>query len=155
MSEVYFYHLTRRPVEVTLPQLLMRARTAGWRVAVRGTSEERLDWLDRKLWDGEGFLPHGLAGSGFDGDQPILLTVATDCPNEAECLVSIDGAEILSDEVAGFQRTMILFDGNDGEALSHAREQWKALTEGGCAAKYWSEESGKWEMKAEHPAPDA
>jgi DNA polymerase-3 subunit chi len=42
----------------------------------------------------------------------------------------------------------ILFDGLDGEALSHARGQWKALTDAGCAARYWSEESGKWEEKA-------
>jgi DNA polymerase-3 subunit chi len=30
-----------------------------------------------------------------------------------------------------------------------ARVQWKALTGAGCAAQYWSEESGNWEKKAE------
>ena len=74
MGEVYFYHLTRAPLEATLPTLLGRARAAGWRVAVRGTDAARLDWLDEKLWLDDGFLPHGRAGGEFDGDQPILLT---------------------------------------------------------------------------------
>ena len=33
--------------------------------------------------------------------------------------------------------------------MAHARGQWKALTGAGCAAEYWSEESGRWEKKAE------
>ena len=37
MGEVWFYHLTDRPLEATLPALLDRALAAGWRVAVRGT----------------------------------------------------------------------------------------------------------------------
>ena len=40
-------------------------------------------------------------------------------------------------------------DGNDPAALDIARGQWKALTDAGCAAQYWSEESGRWEKKAE------
>ena len=68
MGAVYFYHLTRTPLEATLPTLLGKARKAGWRVSVRGTSAERMAWLDEKLWLGtdEQFLPHGLAGGPFD-----------------------------------------------------------------------------------------
>ena len=59
MGAVYFYHLTRRPLEATLPMLLDKALDAGWRVLVRGTESARLDWLDEKLWLGpeDGFLP--------------------------------------------------------------------------------------------------
>jgi DNA polymerase-3 subunit chi len=46
-------------------------------------------------------------------------------------------------------RVCILFDGNDDAALDTARGQWKALTRAGCSAQYWSEESGRWEKKAE------
>ena len=46
MGAAYFYHLTQNPLEVALPQLLGRARAAGWRVAVRGRDAARLDWLD-------------------------------------------------------------------------------------------------------------
>lgn len=154
MSEVYFYHLTASPVEVTLSMLLGKAREAGWRVCVRGRDGARLDWLDAKLWgEGESFLPHGRAGAGFDAEQPILLTESTEIANDADCLVSVDGAELQSAEIAARARAMILFDGNDGEAVQTARGQWSALTDAGIAAKYWAQEGGKWVMKAEHPKP--
>jgi DNA polymerase-3 subunit chi len=149
MGAAFFYHMTTQPVEVTLPMLLGKARGAGWRVAVRGRDAARLDHLDVKLWEGDGFLAHGRAGGPHDADQPILLTDAGEIANGASCLVSLDGAEITPEEVNASDRTMILFDGNDGEALARAREQWKALKTAGCSAQYWSQESGRWEMKAE------
>ncbi|MEL7255457.1 MAG: DNA polymerase III subunit chi [Pseudomonadota bacterium] len=151
MGAAYFYHLTRRPLEATLPMLLEKARGAGWRVAVRGIDPQRMDWLDQKLWLGpeEGFFPHGLAGGDHDARQPILLTTSPDAPNSPQCVMTIDGAEIAADEVQSLDRVCVLFDGNNEEALQTARGQWKTLTDAGCSAQYWSEESGKWEKKAE------
>lgn len=149
MGAAYFYHLTRAPLEVTLPVLLEKALSAGWRVAVRGTDADRLDWLDQKLWTGDGFLPHGRAGGEHDADQPVLLTTESAAPNGAACLMAVDGAEVTPGEVAAMERVCILFDGHDPAAVEAARGQWRALTEAGCAAKYWSEESGRWQMKAE------
>lgn len=133
-----------------MPMLLSKSRQAGWRVAVRGTTVERMQWLDDKLWLGpeDGFLPHGLAGGEFDVEQPILLTTSTEMPNAATCLMLIDGAEVSSDEVTALDRVCVLFDGNEPAAVEAARGQWKALTEAGCAAQYWSQESGSWAMKA-------
>jgi len=154
MGEVYFYHLTRQPLEAVLPTLLARARGAGWRVTVRGTSNDRMAWLDEKLWLGDeaAFLPHGRAGGPHDADQPVLLTTATAMPNEAACLMAVDGAEITAPEVTSLQRACILFDGNDPTALEAARGQWRGLTAAGCAAQYWSQDSGQWQMKAQSPA---
>lgn len=151
MGAAFFYHLTRRPLEATLPMLLGKARAAGWRVAVRGTEAARMEWLDEKLWLGpeEEFLPHGLASSPHAARQPILLTTAADCPNAPQCVMTIDGADVSADEVARLERVCVLFDGNDAAAVQAARGQWKALTEAGCPAQYWSEASGRWEMKAE------
>jgi len=151
MGAAYFYHLTRRPLEATLPMLLDKARGAGWRVAVRGVAAARLEWLDERLWLGpeDGFLPHGLAGGDHDADQPILLTTGVDMPNGAQCLMTIDGAPVTPDEVGALDRVCVLFDGNDAAALDTARGQWKTLTGAGCPAQYWSEESGRWEKKAE------
>ena len=137
MSEVYFYHLTRHTLEEALPTLLGLARKAGWRVAIRGLSAERLDWIDGKLWEGDGFLAHGLEGGPYDGDQPILLTQGA-ARNAPDCLISIDGAELREDEITSLKRAMVLFDGNDGDALNRARDQWKDLTSGALTAKYWS-----------------
>ncbi|MEJ6391663.1 DNA polymerase III subunit chi [Gymnodinialimonas sp. 2305UL16-5] len=150
MGEVYFYHLTRAPLEVTLRVLLEKSLGAGWRVAVRGRSDALIGQLDDQLWlrPEDGFLPHGRAGQDHEADQPILLTTGA-APNGPDCLVSVEGAAIAPDEVTAMTRSMVLFDGHDEAALATAREQWKSLTAAGLAAKYWSEESGKWQMKAE------
>ena len=146
MGEAYFYHLTRNAVDVTLCQLLTRCLAQSWRVAVRGGDPDRLAWLDDRIWLGAEFLPHGFAGGADDARQPILLT--TGPAGDRDCLMAVDGADVSPDEVTRLSRTSILFDGTDGEAVSRARSQWTALTEAGCAARYWSEEGGSWEEKA-------
>lgn len=151
MGAVYFYHLTQRPLEAALPLLLDRSLAQGWRVVVRGATPRRIEMLDRQLWLGaeDGFLPHGVAGGPHDAYQPVLLTLETDVPNRAACLMGIEGAAIAADEVGAFERTCILFDGGDGDALARARDQWRDLTRAGCKAVYWSEETGAWQKKAE------
>jgi DNA polymerase III subunit chi len=149
VGAAYFYHLTHNPLDVALPQLLARARAAGWRVAVRGRDPARLEWLDRQLWLGpqEGFLPHGLAGGPHDAAQPVLLTTDV-AANDPDCLMTVDGADLTAPEVQALERVCVIFDGNDPTAVQTARGQWKSLTDAGCAAQYWSEASGRWEMKA-------
>ncbi|MBK5932821.1 DNA polymerase III chi subunit [Rhodovulum imhoffii] len=149
MGAAFFYHLTRRPLEAALPVLLEKSLENGWRVVVRGTDDARLTFLDEKLWMGDGFLPHGRAGSGFDADQPVLLTLAPDIPNGAACLMAVDGAAISTEEARTLERVCILFDGNDAAAVEKARGQWRHLTGAGVHAQYWSEESGRWEKKAD------
>lgn len=150
MGEAYFYHLTQSPSDVALRVLLGKSLQAGWRVAVRGRSDAALDRLDEALWvqPPDSFLPHGRAGGPHDAAQPVLLTTG-DAGNDPTCLVSVEGAAVAPEEVTQMDRVMVLFDGHDEGALQTAREQWKALTAAGCAAKYWSEASGRWEMKAE------
>ncbi|MEZ5676317.1 MAG: DNA polymerase III subunit chi [Thalassovita sp.] len=150
MGAAFFYHLTHRRLEDALPALLGLSLKAGWKVAVRGPDRGRLDWLDQKLWLGpeDGFLPHGLAGGPHDALQPILLTTAA-AANDPQCLMSVDGAQVSPQEVQAMERVCILFDGGDPDAVQQARVQWKTLTDAGCSAQYWSEETGRWEKKAE------
>lgn len=151
MGAAYFYHLTQNSMEVTLPRLLEKARGAGWKIVVRGCDEGRMDWLDQKLWalGDTSFLAHGLAGGPHDALQPVLLTTSTETPDAVGCVMSVDGADVSAEEVNAVERVCILFDGHDPEAVQHARGQWKALTDAGCAAQYWSEETGNWQKKAE------
>jgi DNA polymerase-3 subunit chi len=157
MGDAYFYHLTRSPLDQALRLLLDRAIARGWRVGVRGLTAERLDWLDEKLWLGpdDGFLPHARAGGDRDAEQPVLLTTESHLPNRAACLMTIEGAEVTVEEAAAFERVCVLFDGDDGPGLTRARDQWRALTRAGIAAQYWSEESGRWHMKAQSGAKGA
>lgn len=151
MGAVYFYHLTRAPLEVTLGLLAEKSLAAGWRVELRGRSQELLTRLDTALWTREGFLPHGLAGGPHDADQPILLTTGAG-GNAARCVMCLEGASISVEEIAALERACILFDGHDPAAVDHARGQWKQLTGAGAVAQYWSEDSGRWEKKAESGA---
>ncbi len=152
MAEVFFYHLTERPLEAVLVPLLVRSLERDWRVLLRGADRARLEWLDEHLWvaTGETFLPHGLAGGPHDHLQPVLLTPEPEGrPNRAEVLISIDGARLAPGELAACTRGMVLFDGNDPAAVEHARGQWKAFAEAGLSCVYWAEEAGRWQRKAE------
>ena len=148
MGAVYFYHLTGRTLDGTLSMLLPKALDAGWRVEVRGQDDGLLDQLDRQLWQGDGFLPHGKAGGPHDADQPVLLTT-TPGGNDATCVMSVGGAEITADEITKLDRACVLFDGASDGAVEHARGQWRKLTEAGAQAQYWAEEDGRWVKKAE------
>lgn len=148
MGAVYFYHLTERPLEATLPSLLSKSMEAGWRVAICGTDRERLDQLDRALWLGEGFLPHGLSGGPHDESQPILLTDAQPT-NGATCLMAIDGAEVDVLGATKLDRLCILFDGADETVVAKARDTWRQVSDANLDAQYWTEEGGKWVKKAE------
>lgn len=155
MGAVYFYHMTRTPLEATLPMLLAKSREAGWRVYVKGSDAERLRWLDEKLWLGDeaGFLPHGLEGGDWDADQPILL--GQGAPGTHDCVMSIDGAELSAETVKQAARACVLFDGSDEAAVTVARGQWSRLTGAGLAAQYWAQEGPRWVKKAEKAASDA
>jgi DNA polymerase-3 subunit chi len=151
MGLALFYHLTRSPVEQTVPQILGRALGQNLRVHVRGRAADRMDWLDQRLWlEGEAsFLPHGVKGGPHDDLQPVLLCTDATVPPDGTCLMAIDGAEVRPADCVGRDRVWILFDGNDPAALDIARQQWKTLTDAGVSAQYWSEESGRWQKKTE------
>jgi len=151
VGAVLFYHLTQRPLADTLRTLLEKSLANGWRVAVRGTNATALAQLDEALWLGpkDGFLPHGLKGGTSDAMQPVLLQTDAGIVNGAVCVMAVQGAQVAPEEVGALERVCILFDGHDDAAVSEARGQWKALTGAGVAAQYWSEESGRWEKKAQ------
>jgi DNA polymerase III subunit chi len=147
VTEIGFYHLTRSPLEKALPRLLERTLEAGRRAVVVAGSEERVEALNGSLWTSgkESWLPHGSARDGFAEEQPIWLTTGSDNPNGASFLFLVDGARV---SVESYARCFVLFDGNDPEAVSVAREQWRTYEAAGHALTYWQQnESGSWEQK--------
>jgi len=150
MPELLFYHLEGRPLEAVLPTLLERCLERGWRVAVQGSSDERLEALDAHLWTyrEDGFLPHGLARERDAAEQPILLTVKDDRPNGARVRFLIDGATLPPD-ADDYDRLVLLFDGADADAVAAARAQWQDAKARGFDVTYWQQNAqGKWERKA-------
>ena len=154
MTEIWFYHLQRQPLESVLPNLLEKSLEKGWRVAVQARSEERLDALDSWLWtySDESFLAHGRARDGDSGMQPVYLTAGIENPNGAALRLFVEGAEMppaLAEASAPYARVVVLFDGNNAEELALARTQWKKVLVQGFSATYWQQnESGRWEKKS-------
>lgn len=150
MTEVLFYHLQRKRVEDTLPALLERSIERGWRVVVQSSSEERVEALDAHLWTcrDDGFLPHGTHLQPDPDEQPVLLTVQPDNPNGASVRFLIDGAA-LPEDAAAYERIVLLFDGEDEEAVAHARLCWSEVKAKGFEATYWQpDERGRWVKKS-------
>jgi DNA polymerase-3 subunit chi len=146
MTEVLFYHLHRQPIEKVLPSLLEKSLERGWRVVVQAASEERVDALDAHLWTyrEDTFLPHGTAKESDAAQQPILITTAADNPNGANVRFLIDGVAVPAD-AKDYQRIVLLFDGEDEEAVAAARERWKEAKAAGHEATYWQpDEQGRW-----------
>ncbi len=147
MTEVLFYHLSEHTLERALPGLLEKCLERDWKVVVQSGSEERRDALDAHLWNyrDDAFLPHGAQGEG--GEQPIWLTTGTENPNNALVRFMVDGAE--PPDLTSYVRAIYMFDGHDNEALSHARQRWKAEKEAGHNITYWQQTmNGGWEKKA-------
>jgi DNA polymerase-3 subunit chi len=150
MTEILFYHLQNQPLERVLPQLLERSYERGWRVVVQAASDERVDALDAHLWTyrDDNFLPHGTAREGDPAAQPILLTTAEHNPNQATVRFLIDGAPLPPD-AQSYERIVLLFDGEDDEAVATARGRWNEAKAQGFAATYWQpDEQGRWVKKA-------
>jgi DNA polymerase III subunit chi len=150
MTEVLFYQLQRQPIDKVLPVLLEKSLERGWRVAVQSSSEERIEALDALLWTyrDDSFLPHGTYKENSAADQPILLTVNGDNPNRAGVRFLIDGSPMPIDAEA-YDRVVLLFDGEDPDALEEARRHWRDAKGLGLEVTYWqADERGRWQRKA-------
>jgi len=150
MTEILFYHLQGQKLEGVLTPLLEKSLERGWRVVVQGASEERIEALDAHLWTyrDDGFLPHGTWREAEAAMQPVLLTLTDSNPNAATVRFLIDGAPVPAD-TAAYERIVMLFDGEDEEAVAAARERWSEAKSKGFAATYWQpDEQGRWQRKA-------
>jgi DNA polymerase-3 subunit chi len=150
MTEILFYHLQGQKPENVLPTLLEKSLERGWRVVVQGASEERIDALDAHLWTyrDDGFLPHGTWREPEAAAQPVLLTINESNSNAATVRFLIEGAPVPPD-ADSYQRIVLLFDGEDDEAVAAARTHWTEAKAKGFEATYWQpDENGRWVKKA-------
>lgn len=150
MTDILFYHLQHQPLERVLPVLLEKSVERGWRVAVEATTQERVDALDALLWtySDESFLAHGTDREPDPAAQPVLITTGQDRPNDATVRFLVDGAPLPAD-MTPYERVVLMFDGNDPDAIDRARDQWKEAKGGGHACTYWQQsEAGRWEKRA-------
>jgi DNA polymerase-3 subunit chi len=151
MTEVLFYHLQEMTLENVLPPLLEKSLERGWRVAVQMDTEERADALDFHLWTyrEESFLPHGTWREADASDQPLILTVDEGNPNRANVRFLIDGAKMPAD-CGSYDRIVLVFNGNDDEAVQGARAAWTDCKSKGFDLTYWqADERGRWQRRGD------
>jgi DNA polymerase-3 subunit chi len=150
MTEMLFYHMKGQTPEQVLPQLLQKSLERGWRVVVQASSDERVEALDAHLWTwrDDAFLPHGTWRDAEATEQPIVLTVNEDNPNGATVRFLVDGANLRGAATA-YERVVLLFDGDDPEAVETARTRWSEAKAAGVAVTYWqADEQGRWKRQA-------
>lgn len=151
MSRMDFYHLQKQSLFEVLPKLLLKAYTGKKRAVVKVGKAESLEKINTLLWtfQDDAFLPHGSKKDGSGKDQPIWLTSEDDNPNGAEFLFLCEGAEVLPEKIAEYERVFNIFDGNLTEAIEQARKMWKEYKTSGYEVFYWQQNNnGKWEQKA-------
>jgi DNA polymerase III subunit chi len=149
MTEVLFYHMKGQTPEQVLPTLLQKSLERGWRVVVQASSEERVEALDAHLWTwrDDSFLPHGTWRDAEVAEQPIVLTVNEQNPNRATVRFLVDGATLAPD-AAGYERIVLLFDGDDPDAVDAARSHWSKAKSAGAEVTYWqADEHGRWQRQ--------
>ncbi|WP_375270510.1 DNA polymerase III subunit chi, partial [Sphingomonas sp.] len=92
--KVDFYHLTTSPLERVLPRIAERVLAEGGRLLVVEADPARRAALDKLLWSyaPDSFLPHGVAGSAQDAEQPVLIGPEVAATNQARNVALADGA---------------------------------------------------------------
>ena len=149
MTEVLFYHMQNMKLENVLPPLLEKSLERGWRVVVQAGSEERADALDAHLWTykDDSFLPHGTWRDSDAADQPVVLAVTENNPNAANVRFLVDSGALPADAEA-YERVVLMFNGDDTEALEGARAAWKDGKARGFAVTYWqADDRGRWQRR--------
>jgi DNA polymerase-3 subunit chi len=149
MTEILFYHLKGQTLEQVLPPLLQKSLDRGWRVVVQASSDERVEALDAHLWTwrDDAFLPHGTWRDSEAAEQPIVLTASAENPNGAAVRFLVDGANLTAD-AGNYQRIVLLFDGDDPEAVEMARTRWNEAKTNGAEVTYWkTDENGRWQRQ--------
>jgi DNA polymerase-3 subunit chi len=149
MTEVLFYHLQDVSLENVLPPLLEKSLERGWRVVVQSTSEERTEALDAHLWTyrEDSFLPHATWRVADVEDQPIILVVEDSNPNRANVRFLVDNAALPANTDI-YDRVVVLFNGEDADALTAARQAWTDCKARGFDVTYWqADERGRWQKR--------
>lgn len=149
MTDVLFYHLQNMTVETVLPPLLEKSVERGWRVVVQATSEERVDALDTHLWTyrDNSFLPHATWRVADAEHQPIVLEIEDRNPNRANVRFLIDNAGLPVD-CSPYERVVLVFNGDDSDAIATARAAWSDCKARGFDVTYWqADEQGRWRKR--------
>ena len=125
MTELLFYHLQHQPLEKVLPALLEKSLERGWRVAVqaRRRSGSRRSMricgpiaTTASCRMAPGAMPERRSSRSC---SPSTTTIRT-APTCASCST----ARAVPADAEGYERIVLMFDGEDPDAVAVARARW-------------------------------
>ena len=91
------------------------------------------------------WLPGWRAGDA--SDQPIVLMAEEGNPNRANVRFLVDSAALPPDSDA-YERLVLVFNGDDSDALAAARAAWTDCKARGFEVTYWqADERGRWQRR--------
>ncbi len=145
MADINFYHLSKSTIKQALPRLLEKILQGGKNCLLVADNQDSVKEIDAYLWSSTRiFLPHGTLDDKYPEKQPIFVTCSNDNPNNSEVLIfagSIDDRPL-----DNFEKSMLLFDGNNPNQIANARKYWKIYSGAGHNVIYWKQnDKGKWE----------
>jgi DNA polymerase-3 subunit chi len=76
-----------------------------------------------------------------------VLAIEDGNPNRANVRFLVDNAALPAD-AESYDRVVLVFNGEDGDALAAARETWKDCKSRGFEVTYWqTDERGRWQRR--------
>ena len=91
--------------------------------------------------------PVGPRRAGDAQDQPIILSIEEGNPNRANVRFLIDTAALPTD-CDSYERVVLVFNGDDADALTAARGAWADCKARGFELTYWqTDERGRWQRR--------
>lgn len=111
--------------------------------------EDQVKAIDQALWNlgGEAFLPHGTEADGRPLDQPVWISTKDENVNKADIILLCDRMQ--TEHLDQYDVVCEMFDGNDEEAVQHARQKWVTYKKDDHELSYWQQTAkGSWEKKA-------
>lgn len=148
--EWWFYHLTKKSQEESVPAIIEKCLEKDWRVLAVSEDQSRRIKLDVALWTYKesSFIGHALVSDREvnSGRQPVLISDSVENLNNAQALILLNGFEAPVD--ANFDRILVVFEEGDDSVKSIARKQFKRAKDAEHAVNYFQQNfKGAWEKK--------
>lgn len=152
MLEVYFYHIMNGTIEEALKTLLSSTRSRNWRALLCFKGEEKLNYIDKYLWQQEPPIIHGTYLQNYSDEQPILLNITCENLNNSEICFLLDYAIYdKNNKNNKFERIVILFDGHNLAEVEYARAQWQEFKNLEFKMHYYKQNAqNKWQLIKEN-----
>lgn len=144
LMEVRFYHLSVKPAEYALPEIVYKALSRDHKILVRVNSESFGEKISNMLWTfrPDSFLPHGNEKDGNPEYQPVWITSKTENPNNSDVLLVIGSAD--DSDYKNYDLCCYFFEDSSEQDKQQARQRWITTKEAGNEVTYWQQSENGW-----------